>query len=98
MLPKFYEVFQCYIANITNQYWLGMGFSNVNVYADEFSVQYVLWTLYGSIVQGKAIFYFKQLTTAEKIVIHLIAELRLDIKYLAMLPQHVRYHIRIGTT
>ena len=36
-------VFQCY-ATIRKQYWQGMGFSNVYVYADEFSLQYVLWT------------------------------------------------------
>ena len=58
--------------------WLGMGFSNAYVYADEFSQQYVLWTLYGSIVQAEAIFtvkdYLRQLTTAERIVLLLIAE------------------------
>ena len=33
--PNYYEVFQCYMATIRKQYWLGMGFSNVYVYADD---------------------------------------------------------------
>ena len=59
--PSYYKVFQSYIATIRKQYWLGMGFSNAYVYADEFSKQYAFWTLYGSIVHAEAIFTVREI-------------------------------------
>ena len=39
--------------------------------------------------------YFKQLTTADRISFHLIAEMQLGTKSVALVLQHVYYHLRL---